>query len=70
MIHINCRTSGLIGTVQFSADDYVFYDKIEGIDDLVLYEGTIVPQLKKTFGYAVEDYMELYKKAGREAVRE
>ena len=38
---------GFIGSVQFSADDDVFYGKIEGIDDLVSYEGTSVAELKK-----------------------
>lgn len=55
-----------IGSVQFSADDDVFYGKIEGIDDLVSYEGTSVAELKKAFRDAVEDYTALCKEAGKE----
>ncbi|MFC1591206.1 type II toxin-antitoxin system HicB family antitoxin [Thermodesulfobacteriota bacterium] len=58
--------NGFIGSVQFSADDDVFCGKIEGIDDLVSYEGTSVAALKKAFRDAVEDYLELCKKAGKQ----
>ena len=57
---------GFIGSVQFSADDDVFCGKIEGIDDLVSYEGTSVAELKKAFRDAVEDYLGLCKEAGKE----
>ena len=33
---------GFIGTVSFSYDDRIFYGKIEGIDDLVTFEGSTV----------------------------
>lgn len=56
---------GFIGSVQFSADDDIFYGKIQGIDDLVSYEGTSVAELKKAFRDAVEDYMQLCKEAGK-----
>ncbi len=55
-----------IGSVHFSAKDEVFYGKIEGINDLVTFEGTSVRQLKKAFKEAVEDYIELCKEAGKE----
>jgi predicted HicB family RNase H-like nuclease len=31
---------GFIGSVNYSADDHVFFGKIEGINDLVTFEGT------------------------------
>ncbi|MBT8234241.1 MAG: type II toxin-antitoxin system HicB family antitoxin [Saprospiraceae bacterium] len=55
-----------IGSVHFSAEDEVFYGKIEGINDLVTFEGTSVRQLKKAFKEAVEDYTDLCKEAGKE----
>ncbi len=60
---------GFIGSVHFSADDEVFCGKIEGIDDLVSYEGTSVVELKKAFREAVEDYMQLCKEAGKEPLK-
>lgn len=47
------------GSVEFSADDEVFFGKIEGINDLVMFEGTSVNELKSAFEEAVEDYIEL-----------
>ncbi len=58
--------NSFIGSVQFSADDDVFYGKIEGIDDLISYEGTSVAELKEAFRNAVEDYMDLCKEVGKE----
>ena len=55
-----------IGSVHFSAEDEVFYGKIEGINDLVTFEASTVSKLKKAFRDAVEDYVELCKEAGKE----
>lgn len=55
-----------IGSVHFSADDEVFFGKIEGINDLVTFEGTTVAKLKKGFKEAVEDYLEICKETGKE----
>lgn len=51
-----------LGSVRFSAEDRVFYGKIEGIDDLVTYEGRSVDELISAFEEAVEDYIVLCKK--------
>ena len=48
-----------IGSVQFSAADACFFGKIEGIDDLVTFEGSEVGELKNAFREAVEDYLDL-----------
>jgi len=45
-----------LGTVQYSAEDEVFYGKILGVDDLVTFEGSSVRELKKAFKDAVNDY--------------
>lgn len=58
-----------IGSVRFSADDEVFHGKLEGIDDLVSYEGTTVVELKKNFRKAVDDYIVLCSEAGKKAAR-
>jgi predicted HicB family RNase H-like nuclease len=48
---------GYIGSVSFSADDDVLHGKLEGIRDLVTYEGTDVASLKRNFQEAVDDYL-------------
>ena len=48
-----------LGSVHFSAKDDCFFGKIEGIDDLVTFEGQDVKAIKKSFREAVEDYIEL-----------
>jgi len=48
-----------IGSVHFNAEDEIFFGKIEGIDDLVSFEGMSVSELKKSFEEAVEDYIQL-----------
>ncbi len=49
---------GYTGTVEFHAEDEVFFGKIAGIRDLVSFEGDTVAKLKKAFKEAVEDYIE------------
>jgi predicted HicB family RNase H-like nuclease len=48
-----------IGSVHFDSDDETFYGKIEGINDLVTFEGHEVKELKKAFQEAVEDYLSI-----------
>ena len=55
-----------IGSVHFSAEDEVFYGKIEGINDLVTFEGNTVTKLKKAFKEAVNDYLELCEETGKQ----
>jgi predicted HicB family RNase H-like nuclease len=47
---------GYVGTVYFSNVDEVFHGKLEGIRDLITYEGTDVASMKKNFHEAVDDY--------------
>lgn len=55
-----------IGTVNYANEDSIFYGKIEGINDLVLFEGASVNELKKGFEDAVTDYLETCKELGKE----
>lgn len=48
---------GFIGSVHFSADDNVFYGKIEGINDLVTFEGETVKELTDAFHYVVDEHI-------------
>ena len=58
-----------IGSVNFNADDEIFYGKIEGINDLVTFEGESVKKLKQAFEDAVEDYLKLCEQVGKPALK-
>lgn len=58
-----------IGSVHFSAEDKVFHGKIEGITDLVTFEGKSVNELERAFHEAVNDYITLCKEAGKEPLK-
>ena len=60
---------GFIGSVHFSAEDKVFHGKIEGIDDLVTFEGQSVDELLKAFHEEVDDYIKLCKEMDKEPMR-
>ncbi|HIP33305.1 MAG TPA: type II toxin-antitoxin system HicB family antitoxin [Bacteroidia bacterium] len=55
-----------IATVNYANEDETFYGKIEGINDLVLFEGQSVSELKSSFQEAVIDYLETCKEIGKE----
>jgi predicted HicB family RNase H-like nuclease len=49
--------NGFIGSVHFSAEDNVFFGKIEGINDLITFEGSTVQELKDAFFYVVDEHI-------------
>jgi predicted HicB family RNase H-like nuclease len=56
---------GFIGSVHFSAEDAVFFGKLEGIGDLVSFEGKSVDELETAFHEAVDDYRALCAKVDK-----
>jgi predicted HicB family RNase H-like nuclease len=50
------------GSVRYSAVDGIFYGKLEGIDDLIVFEGDSVKELNSAFNRAVDDYQDHMKK--------
>lgn len=58
--------NGYLGTVEFSADDKVFFGKIQGINDLILFEGESVSELENSFKESVDDYLGTCKEIGKE----
>jgi predicted HicB family RNase H-like nuclease len=56
---------GYIGSVRYSEEDEVFHGKIEAINDLIMFEGTSVKELKKAFHEAVDDYLEIWQGAAK-----
>ena len=57
--------NGFLGSVHFNAKDECLFGKIEGIDDLVTFEGRNVKELKIAFQEAVKDYIELCESTGK-----
>jgi predicted HicB family RNase H-like nuclease len=58
------------GSVEFSADDNVFFGKIVGIRDVVTFEGDTVKTLVKAFHNAVDDYLATCKELEKDPDRE
>jgi predicted HicB family RNase H-like nuclease len=56
---------GYVGSVKYSSEDRVFYGKLEGIRDLVSYEGTDVNSLERSFREAVDDYVATCSERGK-----
>lgn len=54
-----------LGSVHFSAEDDCFYGRIEGISDLVSFEGKDVEELKRAFRESIEDYIGLCRRTGK-----
>lgn len=57
---------GYMGKPEFSAEDQVFFGTIFGINDLVTFEGDSVAELERSFRDAVDDYLELCERMGKE----
>ena len=57
---------GYLGTVNFDSDDEAFHGKINGINDLITFEGQSVKALKKAFEEAVDDYLKTCQELGKQ----
>ncbi len=53
---------GFIGSVHFASEDRVFYGKVEGINDLISFEGKTVDELEEGFKYMVDEHIKDCKK--------
>ena len=60
------KHGGYTARVEFSAEDRVFFGKLDDITDLVSFEGKTVEELESAFVEAVEDYLELCATAGKQ----
>ena len=55
---------GYIGSIEFSAEDTLFFGKVLGIRALISYEGENAHDLIESFHEAVDDYLEMCRKNG------
>ena len=53
------------GSVEYSDEDNIFFGRLIGINDRILFEGDSVETLRNNFQEAVEDYLEICKKLGK-----
>jgi predicted HicB family RNase H-like nuclease len=58
-----------ISSIHYSSDDEVFFGKIEGISDLITFEGTTVSELKSSFHEAIDDYLFLCEEASKDPLK-
>ena len=49
---------GREGSIEYSSEDGVYYGKLLGVDDVVLYEGNTPLECIQAFVDAVDDYVE------------
>ncbi len=63
------RFKEFIATVHYSGIDETFFGKIEGINDLITFEGQTVKELKKAFKEAVEDYIDLCSEVDKKPMK-
>lgn len=59
------KYNNFFATVHYNSTDEVFYGKLEGINDLITFEGQSVKGLKLAMEEAVADYLELCKSIGK-----
>lgn len=54
------------GTVEYSDEDNCLYGRIEGINDIIMYEGESISDIKQAFRSSVDDYLEHCKNIAKE----
>ncbi|MCL2054568.1 MAG: type II toxin-antitoxin system HicB family antitoxin [Oscillospiraceae bacterium] len=60
---------GYYGSVEFSDEDSLFFGRIIGINDRIIYEGDSVQSLRQDFIDSVNDYLEVCAEIGKEPER-
>lgn len=57
---------GYYAKIEYCDDDKIFFGTIEGINDLISFEGTTIDELEIEFHNAVEDYLSLCAQCNKE----
>ena len=60
------KYKGYSGSIEFDADDLLFYGKLEFINSLISYEGETAKQIDSAFKEAIDDYLVSCKERGVE----
>lgn len=65
MMNNTLEYKGYLGSVEFNAGEGVLYGQVQGVNDIVTFEGKSVDELKSAFREAVDDYLETCKELGK-----
>ena len=57
---------GYVGSIEFNAEDQMFFGKVQGIRSLISYEGENAADLIEDFHGAVDDYLAMCEEDGVE----
>ena len=52
--------------IEYSSENDIFVGSIIGIDDSITFDGKSISELKKSFHEAVDDYLDMCQKIGKE----
>lgn len=63
------KYKNFLGSVDYSAEDDRLYGKIIGIEDMVIFDGSSVEEIRKNFEKAVDDYLEYCARYGKDPVK-
>jgi predicted HicB family RNase H-like nuclease len=63
------KYKGYTGSVEYEPDDRVFFGTVDGITDIVTFEGDNVEELESAFRESVDVYLEMCAERGVEAQR-
>lgn len=58
-----------IGIFNYIEDEDILFGKLEGITDLVTFQGRSIPEIKTAFVEAVEDYIGLCEEVGKKPLK-
>ena len=59
------KYKGYIGLIEYNDEDRLFYGKVQGILDVLTFQGATVDELEKDFHEMIDEYLVLCEKRGR-----
>lgn len=60
------KHKGYTGTVVFDEDAEIFHGEVEGLRDVVTFQGATVAEIKRAFRGSIDDYLAFCAKRGEE----
>jgi predicted HicB family RNase H-like nuclease len=63
------KYKGYTGSVAFDEDAEIFHGEVEGLRDVVTFQGTTVAEIKRAFHESVNDYLEFCASRGESPER-
>jgi predicted HicB family RNase H-like nuclease len=60
------KYKGYQGIVTYDDEAKIFHGEVVGLKDVITFQGTAVDELEQAFKDSIDDYLEFYKKKGRD----